>query len=795
MSVTLAHSTPVAGPSVGPDDAERAAYKAALLKRLNEHQAEAVALPHVSALVLAGAGSGKTSVLTARIAYLINDAVSPRAILAVTFTNKAAEEMKKRLAKTLGRDTVEHVWVGTFHSLCNRILREQHEAAGLPKNFAILDPDAQEVLVRPLLKDIYGDPTDPFEVGGEDEDGEKLKPRMVVDYINKKKEFGVRPFEIDPASGTQEELLVELYRRYQKACATQGLLDFNDLLHKTVELLEANTEVRQRYAQRFDAILVDEFQDTNDVQYRWLELLKAPHAFVMAVGDDDQSIYGFRGANPKNMQRFVREIADDRIIKLERNYRSLPYILESANAVIARNGNRLGKDLWTQAPDAGEKIACTEFGNGYFEASYVARRIHSLIRDQKVPPAEIAALYRTNMQSRLLEQELNKLGVPLTVYGGFRFYERQEVKHLLAYLDLACSLDRDISFSRVVNFPPRGLGERTIEDLRQEAKQNAVSMMAMVAVRSEQPPTGGAAAQRKQELLEDFAGLILDLSERAQANSLAELIESIVANTGMVEHYEAMGPAEAEERMGNIGELVSAARQFELEHPELKTAADLLPEYLAFVQLMSSTSEADMDKKNTVSLMTVHSAKGLEFDNVFVTGLEDGTFPHARAIAAAGERGNGKSFADHDYDVDPDDFEYREGAEDNETEGEEIEEERRLMYVAMTRARKHLEITFAAARMINGDERTMPPSRFLAEIPKERLARTRERQNPGTYANKNGAANKGAWGNKAPAASGNAPQRRPFFSSGSGSRSSAPSTPLNSSPGSSAPGSRRRAPR
>ena len=756
---------------------ERERERNELYARLNPRQAEAVESPAVSFLVLAGAGSGKTSVLTARIAKLISTGKAPaRGVLAVTFTNKAAQEMRHRLGKLLDKRSVNELWMGTFHSLCNKLLRENYEAAGLPKSFAILDVDGQEALCRGILKDfgltkasvkeaaklkaaaVQGsllDAADPLAAAGGlaaddvEDDGEAnefVTPSQCAKYISSRKESlqpPAPPVSISTRS-TDVEQMEAVYAEYQNRCAKSGLLDFQDLLTRGVELLKKDSTVRDSYRSRFSAILVDEFQDTNDIQYEWLQLMKGNHAHVMAVGDDSQSIYGFRGANPANMQRFVDEMTKDqgapegRVVKLEQNYRSLPHILEAANAIIDRNPNQLKKTLFTAQRDRGERIDLVTFGNGMFEASSIAQSIHRMVKEMKVPPAEIAVLYRTNQQSRLLEQELNKLGVPLTVYGGFRFYERQEVKHMMAYLDLVCDMTRDISFGRVVNFPPRGIGERTIEELRQDAQQRKLSMMEMVGVRSEtmaRDPAllGGAAAQKKQRQLEGFTGIILDLADAAQTMPLSQLIEQVMERAGIKQHYldEAGGSKssqeEAEERLANIAELVSAARQFEIDNPQLTTAADQLPEYLAYVALMTSTSESDMSRKNTVSLMTVHSSKGLEFDHVFIAGLEEATFPHARAIQEDEERGNGKSIdqALREMDATTDDQgnDLLTDEPSDIVDGEGMQEERRLMYVAVTRARKTLTITHARERLMNGEPRTCEPSRFIDEIPEHRLNR------------------------------------------------------------------------
>lgn len=756
---------------------ERRREREALYGRLNERQAQAVDYPAQSLLVLAGAGSGKTSVLTARIAKLVSTGRVPaRGILAVTFTNKASQEMQQRLRKLLDARTVRDIWMGTFHSLCSRMLRENAEAAGLPKTFAILDTDGQEAIARGILKD-FGltkasvkeaakaraaaaasadllTAVDPMAAAGAlaaddlEADGgvdEFVTPAQCARYISSRKEGGHAPeppLSITTRS-TDIEQMEAVYAEYQKRCEKSGLLDFQDLLTKGVALLRDVEDVREKYRDRFEAILVDEFQDTNKIQYEFLQLIKSPKAHVMAVGDDSQSIYAFRGADPSKMFEFVQEMTVDaeapegRIVKLEQNYRSLPHILDAANAIIGRNPKQLPKTLFTSQPDRGERIDLIEFGNGMFEASTVARKIHELVKTKEVPPAEIAVLYRTNQQSRLIEQELNKLGLPLTVYGGYRFYDRAEIKAVLAYLDLVCDMTRDLSFGRVANMPPRGIGERTIEELRQQAKMKGVSLMEMVGERSQQllvnpKALGNAASVKKQRQLEAFADIILQLADEAAELPLSDLITQVVAVTKLDEHYRAeaggskAGQEESEERLKNIGELVSAARQFELENPELVTAADQLPEYLAYVALMTSTSESDMSRKNTVSLMTVHSSKGLEFDHIFLTGLEESCFPHSRAIMEDAERGNGKSIdeamAFMGLDLD-DDGNPLDADEEAQEDGDSMQEERRLMYVAVTRARKSLTLTHAKQRLVNGKPEAFTPSRFLNEIPSRRLRR------------------------------------------------------------------------
>jgi len=752
---------------------ERRQERDTLFARLNPRQLEAVSLPKdCSVLILAGAGSGKTSVITARVARLINSGIMPREILAVTFTNKASEEMKTRLRKLMDKKTVNEIMVGTFHSLCSRILRDNFQAAGLPKSFAILDTDGQEAICRGALKDLGLTKSslkdaakarlnaatnvdllslaDPLAAAGGiaasdiEDDGEVnefVTPAQCAKYISARKESGdsPRPPPSISTRSTTAEQMETVFLMYQERCAKSGLLDFQDLLTKTVSMLESNSDVRDSYRDRFASILVDEFQDTNDIQYRWLELLKGERTHVMAVGDDYQSIYAFRGANPKNMFRFLREMATDaaapegRLVKLEQNYRSLPHILHTANAIIANNTGQMAKTLFTSQPDQGERIDLVTYANGSFEAGSIARSIHQFIKEKNEAPSEIAVLYRTNQQSRLIEQELNKLGVPLTVYGGFRFYERQEVKIVLAYMDLVTDMTRDLSFSRVANFPPRGLGERTIEELRQMAKQRGLSMMEMVGERSESMANdpasiGNASAQKKQMQLEAFMTVIMDMADFALQNPLHKLIQTLVDRFGIKDHYlseagtSKVSKAEADDRIANIAELVSAARQFELENLGLNCAVEQLPEYMSHVALMTSTSESDMSRKNTVSLMTVHSSKGLEFNHVFIAGLDETVFPHSRAIKEDEERGNGKSFEDVMQDMDGMVIDVNNDDEAG-ADGEGMQEERRLMYVAVTRARKTLTMTHAKERTVNGVPQNYEPSRFLNEIPESRLNR------------------------------------------------------------------------
>lgn len=749
-------------------------YTQNLVKNLNDEQARAVLQPRISSLVLAGAGAGKTTVIIGRIANLVNTGLPARKILAVTFTNKSSEEMRKRLDDRMAREDVNTIWMGTFHSLCNRILRENYDAAGLPRNFAILDTDSQTSLIKTITKDknsaiVVTSSTSKKSTSEKDGEGEsdgveKINAKDVVNFINSKKEYGIQPHEVEAEPGTKLDLLVNLFGEYQQACIDQGLLDFSDLLYRTVALLESNELVRSKYHEKFDAILIDEFQDTNDIQYRWLKLMKGPQTFVMAVGDDDQSIYAFRGANPENLRTFVSDITvspeypQGNVIKLEQNYRSLPFILDAANAVIDTNTDRLGKNLWTAQPGRGEKITVTEYENGVAEARVVAKKVHTLIADRRVPPNEIAVMYRTNMQSRLIEQEVNKLGVPATVYGGFRFYERAEIKDVLAYMDLVSSFTRDISFTRVINLPVRGIGNSTVEDLRQEARTNGVSMVEMIGLRADRGLVGvTATAIKKQAALENFAIMIMDLTDESMLVPLSTLVSSILQRSGLEAHYNGLPEEESADRKENVAELMSAAKQFEIDRPELKTAAEQLPEYLTFVQLMTSTSKASMDQLNTVSLMSIHSAKGLEFNHVFLTGLEEGVFPHARSIGDNdGKEGAQSEFVDQEYDDEGNlttecvaRMEARLEAPENNIATREMQEECRLMYVAMTRPRLELDISYAKSRLTNGESKPQKPSRFLKLIPQNLMILIKDSTMRNGFGEFGGEKKQGTW-NKYP---------------------------------------------
>ncbi|OXR48430.1 DNA helicase II [Pusillimonas sp. T2] len=661
-----------------------------MIGSLNPEQQAAVTLPTGHALVLAGAGSGKTRVLTTRMAWLIQTSqVSPFGLLAVTFTNKSAREMLTRLSALLPINT-RGMWVGTFHGLCNRLLRAHHRDAGLPQTFQILDSADQLSAIKRLLK-----------AAGVDDD--KYPPRDVQRFINGSKEQGLRPDDVE-AYDAHRRGMVDLYRQYQAQCEREGVVDFAELLLRAYELLLRNAPIREHYQRRFQHILVDEFQDTNDLQYRWLKLLAGGGASLFAVGDDDQSIYAFRGANVGNMAAFEREFAQGNVIRLEQNYRSFGHILDSANALIAHNSARLGKNLWTEQGE-GEPVRICEQGTDLLEAQWVVDEMRALISSGH-PRRDIAVLYRSNAQSRVIEHTLFSSGIPYKVYGGQRFFERQEVKHALAYLRLIANPNDDTSWLRVVNFPTRGIGARTLEQLGDLAREAGTSLYQ--AVDALQGKSGAK--------LQAFVELLSGLAEQARELPLPELIEHVVHHSGLRTFY--MGEKEGADRLENLQELVNAAAVFvgeeglmgepalsqsaRAEDPLLSGQALLLagqtnapdPEavggptlspldaFLSHASLEAGDNQAQAGE-DAVQLMTVHAAKGLEFDAVFITGLEEGLFPHENSLTEQGG----------------------------------LEEERRLMYVAMTRARKRLYLTLAQSRMLHGQTRYALRSRFLSEIP------------------------------------------------------------------------------
>jgi DNA helicase-2/ATP-dependent DNA helicase PcrA len=649
-----------------------------LLQGLNPPQLQAVTLPHQSALILAGAGSGKTRVLTTRIAYLVSTgAVSPHGLLAVTFTNKASKEMLTRLSAMLPINT-RGMWVGTFHGLCNRMLRAHFREANLPQTFQILDSGDQLSAIKRLMKAM-------------NVDDKKFIPRDVQNFISGSKEQGLRAQEVE-AYDPYTRKKVEIFAEYDAQCQREGVVDFSELLLRCYELLSRNTSIREHYQERFKHILVDEFQDTNKLQYQWLKLLAGvgesrrefPHpnllpkgeganaapAALFAVGDDDQSIYAFRGANVGNMQELTRDFHIEAVIKLEQNYRSHGNILDAANALISNNRNRLGKNLWT-SENGGEPLRVYEAPTDVEEAKFITEEIQQLKREG-INLKEIALLYRSNAQSRVLEHALVSAGLSYRVYGGLRFFERQEIKHALAYLRLMENTDDDNALLRIINFPTRGIGARSIEQLQESAKINNTTLF--------------DAAARAGGKVSAFVGLIESLRSATRELPLPEIMDHVLEHSGLLANYtsELTSPAkkrEAEERLENLNELVTAATLFVHENED-----DSLTSFLTHASLEAGEHQAG-DQDDALHLMTVHAAKGLEFHTVFITGLEEGLFPH----------------------------------QNSQREDGGMDEERRLMYVAITRARRRLYLSFAQSRMMHGQVSYGMASSFLNELPENLL--------------------------------------------------------------------------
>ena len=639
-----------------------------ILDGLNDAQRDAVTAPAGPALVLAGAGSGKTRVLTHRVAWLVAvEGVSPHGILAVTFTNKAAAEMRSRIERILG-NPVGGLWVGTFHGLSHRLLRTHWREANLPQAFQILDAEDQGRLIRRVLKNI-----------GLDE--AYWPPKQAQYFINNNKEEGRRPADLPEFDDPTQRELKRIYKVYEEVCQRSGLVDFAELLLRAFELVRDNEAIRTHYQNRFRQVLVDEFQDTNGIQYRWLRLFAAAHNNLFAVGDDDQSIYGWRGAKVENILGFEKQYPGARVVRLEQNYRSTGNILKAANAMIANNDGRLGKRLWTADQD-GEPIQLYTAYNEYDEARFVVERTRDWVA-QGHPRASVAVLYRSNAQSRVFEEVLIQERMPYRVYGGLRFFERQEIKDALAYLRLVASRHDDPSFDRVSNVPTRGLGSKTIDAVREIAKRDGASMWE-AALRL---LADGQMAARAAQALKGFLDLIERLARETTALPLAEQIEHVITVSGLVDHYKKEKGEKGEARLENLEELVTAARGFHYDESE---GLDPLSSFLAHAALEAGEGEAQA-WEDCVQLMSLHSAKGLEFPLVFLTGLEEGLFPHQRSLEEPGR----------------------------------LEEERRLCYVGMTRARERLVLSFSEVRRLHGSENYTSPSRFLGEVPTELIREVR----------------------------------------------------------------------
>jgi len=692
------------------------ASQSPLLATLNPEQSAAVTLPAEHALILAGAGSGKTRVLTTRIAWLLqNGYVSPGGILAVTFTNKAAKEMMTRLSAMLPVN-VRGMWIGTFHGLCNRFLRAHYKPAGLPQAFQILDTQDQLSAIKRLCKQ--------FKI-----DDERFPPKQLMWFIAGCKEEGLRPKDV-VASDPDTRKKVEVYQLYEDQCQREGVVDFGELMLRSYELLRDNDPIREHYQRRFRHILIDEFQDTNKLQYAWIKMIAGlgqgaspdgAGGAVLAVGDDDQSIYAFRGARVGNMADFVREFRVQHQIKLEQNYRSQSNILDSANALISHNSKRLGKNLRTdQGP--GEPVRVYEAPSDFAEAHWMVDEMKQLVRDD-VERKEIAVLYRSNAQSRVIETALFNAGMPYRVYGGLRFFERAEIKHALAYLRLLENPNDDTSFMRVVNFPARGIGARSIEQLQDVARATGCSLHDAVS----------ALSGRAGTLIASFVAKLDVLREQTVGMNLKNIIQLMLDHSGLLDHYR--NDREGEDRLENLDELVNAAESFVMQEGFGREAPGMVPLVSAPEALTQSPASQGLtgdaltaanaefgDTGETLSplqaflthaaleagdnmaaagqdaiqLMTVHSSKGLEFDCVFITGMEEGLFPHEN------------SMSDH----------------------EGLEEERRLMYVAITRARKRLYLSHSQTRMLHGQTRYNLKSRFFDELPEVALKYLTPKQPP-----------------------------------------------------------------
>ncbi|EGR2744266.1 DNA helicase II [Vibrio parahaemolyticus] len=640
-----------------------------LLDGLNDKQREAVAAPLENLLVLAGAGSGKTRVLVHRIAWLMSvEQASPFSIMSVTFTNKAAAEMRGRIEELM-MGSASGMWNGTFHGICHRILRAHYLDAKLPEDFQIIDSDDQQRLLKRLIK-------------AQNLDEKQWPARQVAWWINGKKDEGLRPTHIDAYHDPVTKTYLQLYTAYQEACDRAGLVDFAEILLRAHELLRDNKFVREHYQARFKHILVDEFQDTNNIQYAWLRMMAGPECHVMIVGDDDQSIYGWRGAKVENIEKFTREFPSVTTIRLEQNYRSTKTILEASNTLIANNTERMGKELWTDGV-VGEPISVYSAYNELDEARFAVNKIKEW-QDKGGALNDAAMLYRNNAQSRVLEEALIQAGLPYRIYGGMRFFERQEIKDALAYMRLMANRNDDAAFERVVNTPTRGLGDKTLETIRRAARDRGCTMWeASVAMLDEQVLAGRAAGA-----LGRFIELITALEDDTLEMPLHEQTDHVIKYSGLFAMYEQEKGEKSKARIENLEELVTATRQF--EKPEEAEEMSLLTAFLTHAALEAGEGQAD-EFEDAVQLMTLHSAKGLEFPLVFMVGVEEGMFPSQMSAEEAGR----------------------------------LEEERRLCYVGMTRAMQKLYITYAEMRRLYGQDKYHKPSRFIRELPETCLDEVR----------------------------------------------------------------------
>jgi len=640
-----------------------------ILNQLNDAQRDAVAAPIGNMLVLAGAGSGKTRVLVHRIAWLTQvEAVSPHAIMAVTFTNKAAKEMRHRIEDMLEIPT-RGLWIGTFHGLAHRFLKAHWQEAQLPQNFQILDSDDQLRLIKRIQKEMQLDDA-------------QWPPRQAQSFINTQKDEGRRAEHLDTHGDSYYRTMVAIYKLYQDACQRSGLVDFAEILLRSHELWLKHPALLKHYQQRFTHILVDEFQDTNTVQYAWLRLLASGGSHLMAVGDDDQSIYGWRGAKIENIQRFTSDFKQTKTVCLEQNYRSTGTILKAANAIIGNNIGRLGKELWTDG-EMGDPIELYAAFNEQDEARYVVDKIKDTLRNGQFSQSDIAILYRSNAQSRVMEESLLREGVPYRIYGGQRFYDRLEIKHAMAYLRLLNNRHDDPAFERIINTPTRGVGDKTIDILREFARDHGCSMWAAI----EGVEKHGLLTNRALGAVHQFAQLIASIEEKMLAVPLDEVVELVIDLTGLKPHFLKEKGEVGQARVENLEELVNAAREFNADPDE--DASDL-QQFLDSASLDAGEGQAD-EFEDSIQLMTLHSAKGLEFPVVFMVGIEENLFPHKMSLDESGR----------------------------------LEEERRLCYVGVTRAKEKLFLSYAETRRLHGKENYNKPSRFIREFPVELIREVR----------------------------------------------------------------------
>lgn len=655
-----------------------------ILDGLNNAQREAVTAAPGPMLVLAGAGSGKTRVLVHRMAWMIEvEGVSPFSLMAVTFTNKASKEMRGRVEQLQG-SSPHGMWVGTFHGIAHRLLRAHWKEAGLPQQFQILDSDDQYRMIRRVLK-------------GLELDEARWVPRQIQGFINARKDEGQRPQHVDAGSDPIRQQLVSIYAAYEAACKRAGVIDFAELLLRSLELVRDNDELRNHYRNRFQHILVDEFQDTNTIQYAWIRLLSADKhgrgAQLFVVGDDDQAIYGWRGAKVENILTFQHDYPNSLVVRLEQNYRSTGNILNAANGLISHNEDRMGKSLWTDGVD-GNLIQLYAAFNEHDEARYIIDRIAEHVSNGN-PRADIAILYRSNVQSRVFEEKLMQQGIPYRVYGGLRFFERAEIRDALNYLRLVNNRNDDPSFERVVNQPTRGIGNKTLDTVRNTARLEDISMWQA----SLQLIESGDLTARAQNALEGFLKLIIQLNEDTKPLELFEQTEHIIHASGLIDHYAKEKGEKAEARVENLQELVSAAKGFEFE-PEDGEEMEPLTAFLTHAALEAGEGQADA-WEDCIQLMTLHSAKGLEFPLVFMCGMEEGLFPHQRSAEEEGR----------------------------------LQEERRLCYVGITRAREQLVLSYAEHRRLYGKEIYPMPSSFISQIPAQYIDEIRPKAQASSYSN------------------------------------------------------------